>query len=117
MNDIVMQLHKLTGCPISECKAAMELAIDYLRSLSKVSGSCDSKNKDEKDPNNLCPCGCGGEVKLSKIVKSSGMDGCYEDWEIFCPKCGGSWYWPADDFYGRDFYTKERVIELWNLKK
>lgn len=66
------------------------------------------------DSNELHPCLCGGKVRLSKVEKNGGMDGRYDDWEIFCPKCGGSWYWPADCFYGRDFYTKEQVIELWN---
>ena len=85
--------------------------------LKAMRQACDEIVMDEKDPNKLCPCLCGGKVTLSKIEKSSGMDGRYEDWEIFCPKCGGSWYWPADSFYGRKFYSKERVIELWNSKK
>ncbi len=37
-NKIIFLLHKYTCCPIYECEEAFEKAIDYLRSLRKVSG-------------------------------------------------------------------------------
>ena len=60
------------------------------------------------------PCLCGGDVEIAKRRYTSGMDGCYEDWEFDCKKCGGSWSWAADDFYGRKSYTKDDVIDIWN---
>lgn len=59
-------------------------------------------------------CFCGGDVEISEKTLGSGMDGCYQNWEICCKKCGGNWQWAADEFYGREYYSKDEVIDLWN---
>lgn len=59
-------------------------------------------------------CRCGGWVTLSIKDKTSGMGRRFEDWEIHCLKCGGFWYFPADGFCGRKYYTKEEVVKTWN---
>ena len=59
-------------------------------------------------------CLCGGDVEINNVSLSSGMDGGYNNWEICCKKCGGSWQWAADGFYGRNYYSKDEVIDMWN---
>ena len=62
----------------------------------------------------ICHCLCGGDVEIRNISVNSGMDGSYNNWEVSCKGCGGQWQWAADNFYGREFYTKDEVIDLWN---
>lgn len=65
----------------------------------------------------LNPCRCGGTVTLS--IKDSSYESSegrkfLENWEIHCLKCGGFWYFPADDLCGRKHWTKEEVVKKWN---
>ena len=62
----------------------------------------------------LKPCLCGGIAILSKRHINQGMDGCCTDWCIRCKKCNGEWYYPADNFYARNFYSESEVIKYWN---
>lgn len=73
-----------------------------------------NKESEEEMEQKIYPCSCGGDVEITKRTHSSGMDGSYENWEFNCKKCGGSWEWAADNFYGRQSYTKDEVIDIWN---
>lgn len=51
-----------------------------------------------------CPV-CGSEVTIEKERQNGGMDGGYYDWKIFCNNCNlVNVYYPADCFYGREYY-------------
>jgi hypothetical protein len=63
----------------------------------------------------LHPCYCGGEIKIKKVTKNSGMDGSYSDWELTCSKCGLTKAYAADGFYGRKYKTFEEVANDWNV--
>ena len=62
------------------------------------------------------PCFCGGtEISVNKRAYNEGMDGYSNDWVFHCNKCGCDINYPADGFYGRDYYkTIEDAIAKWN---
>jgi len=62
----------------------------------------------------LLPCKlCGGEAKISKTEKSEGQ--ChYDNWVIGCQYCGCHFCFAADGYYGREYISKEKAIEIWN---
>ena len=45
------------------------------------------------------------------------MDGSYENWLIECRTCFAEMDIPADNFYGRKYYTEEEAIAMWNCRK
>lgn len=65
---------------------------------------------------NIKPCFCGStEISVNKRAYNAGMDGYYNDWVFHCNKCGCDINYPADGFYGRDYYkTIEDAIVKWN---
>ena len=67
------------------------------------------------DKKTLKPCFCGGNRHIKIKTISEGMDGSSQDWELYCDRCKGHWYLPADDFYGREYYTESQVINVWNM--
>ena len=63
----------------------------------------------------LRPCKyCGNPMELSTEHISYGMDGGCTDWRIRCRKCGCTFHYPADDFYGRRYYLEDGVIIKYN---
>ena len=68
----------------------------------------------QKTDNRLVSCKlCGGNARICKIEQSDGY--ChYDDWIVRCNKCGCTFKYPADDYYGRDYLHEEQVIEKWN---
>ena len=73
-----------------------------------------SKEKVMEVTKKLKPCKCGGDVKLLIKEKNEGMDGWSHDFDIFCNKCKGHWFYPADNFYGRDYYTMDELVVIWS---
>lgn len=63
----------------------------------------------------ICPI-CKHEVTIEKISQHSGMDGYYDNWIIQCNNCKlVNVEYPADSFYGRDYYkTEESALEAYN---
>lgn len=63
---------------------------------------------------NLVPCSlCGGEAVIRKVERIDGF--ChYEDLMIYCKKCGTAMGFPADGYYGREFFSKDEAIAEWN---
>lgn len=54
-----------------------------------------------------CPV-CGNEVTIEKERQNGGMDDSYYDWKITCNNCHLiNVYYPADCFYGRDYYETQ----------
>lgn len=64
--------------------------------------------------NVLVPCKlCGSPAKIIKIEQNDPP--ChYYDWLIYCTNCSCKFTYPADNYYGRDYITKEQAIQNWN---
>lgn len=77
----------------------------------------ESKPEMQKTELKLHPCYCGGEMEIKKVAQDGGMDGLYEDWKLYCKKCGLTKTYAADGFYGRKYKTFEEVIEDWNQSR
>jgi len=67
----------------------------------------------------LKPCPfCGNkDITIEKVSHNVGMDGSYDNWLIKCGVCFAEMNIPADIFYGREGYTKEEAIAMWNCRK
>ena len=69
-----------------------------------------------KDTLAECPVCKSKRIDLSAERVSAGMDGGYYDYRFGCENCGMTLRLPADDFYGRDFYTFEEAVDTWNSR-
>ena len=66
---------------------------------------------------NLDPCPfCGQQVKVRIVSINAGMDGSYKDKQVYCPNCGISMNFAADNFYGREIDTDKAIEERWNRR-
>lgn len=59
-----------------------------------------------------CPF-CGNAAKIRKIVRSDSMCS-FDDWHIYCTSCRAEMNIPADNYYGREYFTKEQAVTIWN---
>lgn len=63
----------------------------------------------------ICPF-CGGRPKIEQVMCPDGQ--ChYFDWRISCNSCPATMQIAADNYYGRDYFTEEEAIEIWNRRK
>ena len=62
-----------------------------------------------------CPV-CKSPVTIDKIRKNGGWNENYDDWIVKCGECGLiSASFPADNYYGREFFgTETDAIKEWN---
>lgn len=58
---------------------------------------------------------CGNdEIILTKERQCEGFGEYCFNWNIKCNNCGCMFKFAADNFYNREYYTEEQVIERWN---
>ena len=64
----------------------------------------------------LKPCPfCGGQAKIQKIMETDPPVHFY-DWVVSCTSCYATMQMAADNYYGREYYTEEEVVEQWNRR-
>ena len=90
-----------------------DLVTDFLGHGKFNKLSCIRGNADMQYALIKCPI-CGEILNYTKVRESQGMDGSSYDWEIRCSGCGITKTYPADGFYGREYYTEEEMILKFN---
>lgn len=84
-----------------------------------LNDGCEDYKEKPVNKSELRPCPfCGNkDITIKKVSHNGGFGENYENWLIKCGVCFAEMNIPADNFYGREYYTEEEAITMWNYRK